>query len=344
MEIGLVILNGLLIVGVVGLALIIWAHGEVSTGVVVAASALTLRLNSMTSWIMWALSSFFRQLGVVSEGMETISHPIEMVDIPEAKPLQITHGMIQIQSVSHHYGRKSGGLTDVSLTIHPGEKIGLVGRSGAGKSTLLKLLLRFYEVEAGHILIDGQSITNVTQDSLRKQIGMVQQEGSLLHRSIRENIIYGRETSCDEEMVKAAKQAEAHKFILNLTDMEGRSGYDAHVGERGVKLSGGERQRITLARAILKNAPILMMDEATSALDSEVEAEIQKTLYGMMKGKTVIAIAHRLSTIAQMDKIFVMDNGSIIESGTHQELLAKKGLYEGFWVRQSGGFINIEEK
>jgi len=344
MEIGLVILNGLLIVGVVGWALLLWAHGEVSIGVVVAASALTLRLNSMTGWIMWALSSFFRQLGVVSEGMETISHPIEMVDALKAEPLQITLGKIQIQGVSHHYGRKSGGLTDVSLTIQPGEKVGLVGRSGAGKSTLLKLLLRFYDIESGHILIDGQSISNVTQESLRRQIGMVQQEGSLLHRSIRENIKYGQESSCDEEMFKAAKQAEAHSFILNLTDMEGRSGYDAHVGERGVKLSGGERQRITLARAILKNAPILMMDEATSALDSEVEAEIQKTLYGMMEGKTVIAIAHRLSTIAQMDKIFVMDNGSIIESGTHQELLTRKGLYEGFWARQSGGFINIKEK
>ena len=344
MEIGLVILNGLLIVGVVGWALLLWSLGEVSIGVVVAASALTLRLNSMTGWIMWALSSFFRQLGVVSEGMETISHPIEMVDAPKAEPLKISHGKIEIQSVSHHYGQKSGGLKNVSLTIQPGEKVGLVGRSGAGKSTLLKLLLRFYDIETGQILIDGQSLSNVTQDSLRKQIGMVQQEGSLLHRSIRENIIYGRENSGDEEMIKAAKQAEAHNFILNLTDREGRSGYDAHVGERGVKLSGGERQRITLARAILKNAPILMMDEATSALDSEVEAEIQKTLYGMMEGKTVIAIAHRLSTISQMDKIFVMDNGSIIESGSHQDLLSKKGLYEGFWKRQSGGFINIQEK
>ena len=342
-EIGLVLLNGLLVVGVVGWALILWAQAEASVGIVAAATALTLRLNGMTGWIMWALSSFFRQLGVVSEGLETISHPIEMTDIKNAKPLKITNGLIEFKDLSHHYGRKSGGLSNVSLSIMPGEKIGLVGRSGAGKSTLLKLLLRFYEVESGSILIDGQSVSLVSQDSLRQQIGMVQQEGSLLHRSIKENILYGREEASREEMINATKKAEAHNFILKLTDMEGRLGYDAHVGERGVKLSGGERQRITLARAILKNAPILLLDEATSALDSEVEAEIQKTLYGMMEGKTVIAIAHRLSTIAQMDKIFVMDNGSIVESGTHTELLSKNGLYGSFWAHQSGGFINIEK-
>ena len=342
MEIGLVVLNGLLIVGVVGWALALWMQGEASIGVVAAATALTLRLNAMTGWIMWALSSFFRQLGVVSEGMETISHPIEMVDTSRAQPLTITEGKVEVQGLSHHYGRQSGGLSDVSFTIRPGEKIGLVGRSGAGKSTLLKLLLRFYDIEAGQIMIDGQSVSDVTQDSLRGQIGMVQQEGALLHRSIRDNILYGRADAGDQAMIQAARQAKAHEFILNLQDLEGRTGYDAHVGERGVKLSGGERQRISLARVVLKNAPILLLDEATSALDSEVEAAIQQTLYQMMTGKTVIAIAHRLSTIAQMDRILVMEQGRIVEDGTHADLLAKRGLYAGFWNRQSGGFIDID--
>ena len=342
MEIGLVVLNGLLIVGVVGWALALWMQGEASIGVVAAATALTLRLNAMTGWIMWALSSFFRQLGVVSEGMETISQPIEMVDTSRAQPLTITEGKVEVQGLSHHYGRQSGGLSDVSFTIRPGEKIGLVGRSGAGKSTLLKLLLRFYDIETGQIMIDGQSVSDVTQDSLRGQIGMVQQEGALLHRSIRDNILYGRADAGDQAMIQAARQAKAHEFILNLQDLEGRTGYDAHVGERGVKLSGGERQRISLARVVLKNAPILLLDEATSALDSEVEAAIQQTLYQMMTGKTVIAIAHRLSTIVQMDRILVMEQGRIVEDGTHADLLAKRGLYAGFWNRQSGGFIDID--
>ena len=342
MEIGLVVLNGLLIVGVVGWALALWMQGEASIGVVAAATALTLRLNAMTGWIMWALSSFFRQLGVVSEGMETISQPIEMVDTSRAQPLTITEGKVEVQGLSHHYGRQSGGLSDVSFTIRPGEKIGLVGRSGAGKSTLLKLLLRFYDIETGQIMIDGQSVSDVTQDSLRGQIGMVQQEGALLHRSIRDNILYGRADAGDQAMIQAARQAKAHEFILNLQDLQGRMGYDAHVGERGVKLSGGERQRISLARVVLKNAPILLLDEATSALDSEVEAAIQQTLYQMMTGKTVIAIAHRLSTIAQMDRILVMEQGRIVEDGTHADLLAKWGLYAGFWNRQSGGFIDID--
>ena len=342
MEIGLVVLNGLLIVGVVGWALALWMQGEASIGVVAAATALTLRLNAMTGWIMWALSSFFRQLGVVSEGMETISQPIEMVDTSRAQPLTITEGKVEVQGLSHHYGRQSGGLSDVSFTIRPGEKIGLVGRSGAGKSTLLKLLLRFYDIETGQIMIDGQSVSDVTQDSLRGQIGMVQQEGALLHRSIRDNILYGRADAGDQAMIQAARQAKAHEFILNLQDLEGRTGYDAHVGERGVKLSGGERQRISLARVVLKNAPILLLDEATSALDSEVEAAIQQTLYQMMTGKTVIAIAHRLSTIAQMDRILVMEQGRVVEDGTHADLLAKRSLYAGFWNRQSGGFIDID--
>jgi ATP-binding cassette subfamily B multidrug efflux pump len=343
MDVTLVTLNGLLIVGVVGWAILLWVNGSASVGIVAAATALTLRLNAMTGWIMWALTSFFRQLGVVAEGMETIAQPIDLVDAPNAKPLDLTEGRIEIDGVSHHYGRGSGGLDRVSLTIRPGEKVGLVGRSGAGKSTLVKLLLRFYDVEGGRILIDGQDIRLVTQDSLRSHIGMVQQDSALLHRSVRDNILYGRPDATEDEVREAARQAEAHEFIETLEDPQGRSGYDAHVGERGVKLSGGQRQRVTLARVILKDAPILLLDEATSALDSEVEAAIQETLYGMMEGKTVIAIAHRLSTIAKMDRILVLDDGRIVEEGTHAELLEQGGLYSSFWDRQSGGFIGTEE-
>ncbi|SLN43433.1 ABC transporter ATP-binding protein [Ruegeria meonggei] len=342
MDVVLVTLNGLLIVGVVGWAIALWMQGSASVGVVAAATALTLRLNAMTGWIMWALTSFFRQLGVVAEGMETIAQPIDLLDAPDAKPLQLTDGQIEIRDLSHHYGRRTGGLDHVNLTIQPGEKIGLIGRSGAGKSTLVMLLLRFYDVEQGAILIDDQNIAGVTQDSLRGHIGMVQQDSALLHRSVRDNLLYGRPEATEEQMIAAAKQAEAHEFILNLQDPQGRTGYDAHVGERGVKLSGGQRQRVTLARVILKNAPILLLDEATSALDSEVEASIQETLYGMMQGKTVIAIAHRLSTIAQMDRILVMDGGRIVEQGDHAELMVQGGLYAQFWARQSGGFLNTE--
>jgi ATP-binding cassette subfamily B multidrug efflux pump len=309
---------------------------------VAAATALTLRLNSMTGWIMWALTSFFRQLGVVAEGMETIAQPIALTDAPEAQPLALREGRIAIKGLSHHYGRAAGGLDNIDLEIAPGEKVGLVGRSGAGKSTLVKLLLRFYDAERGVIEIDGQDITRVTQDSLRLSIGMVQQDSSLLHRSVRDNILYGRPGASEAEMIRAAKQAQAHEFILGLSDPQGRQGYDAQVGERGVKLSGGQRQRVTLARVILKDAPILLLDEATSALDSEVEAAIQDTLYGMMEGKTVIAIAHRLSTIAQMDRILVMDQGRIVEEGSHDALLAQGGLYAGFWARQSGGFLDAD--
>ncbi|WP_299639166.1 ABC transporter ATP-binding protein [uncultured Ruegeria sp.] len=342
MDAVLVTLNGMLIVGVVGWAIALWMQGSASVGVVAAATALTLRLNAMTGWIMWALTSFFRQLGIVAEGMETIAQPIDLIDAPDAKPLQLGKGEIQIRDLSHHYGREAGGLDHINLTIQPGEKIGLIGRSGAGKSTLVKLLLRFYDVERGAILIDGQNIANVTQGSLRSHIGMVQQDSALLHRSVRDNILYGRPDASEAQMIAAAKQAEAHEFILDLQDPQGRTGYDAHVGERGVKLSGGQRQRVTLARVILKDAPILLLDEATSALDSEVEASIQETLYGMMQGKTVIAIAHRLSTIAQMDRILVMDAGRIVEEGTHSDLLAQGGLYAQFWARQSGGFMNPE--
>ncbi|WP_209598979.1 ABC transporter ATP-binding protein [Ruegeria sp. HKCCSP351] len=342
MDAVLVTLNGVLIVGVVGWAIALWMQGFASVGVVAAATALTLRLNAMTGWIMWALTSFFRQLGIVAEGMETIAQPIDLLDEREAKPLRLTRGEIQIRDLSHHYGREAGGLDHINLTIQPGEKVGLIGRSGAGKSTLVKLLLRFYDVERGAILIDDQNIAGVTQDSLRSHIGMVQQDSALLHRSVRDNILYGRPDATEAQMIAAAKQAEAHAFILDLQDPQGRTGYDAHVGERGVKLSGGQRQRVTLARVILKDAPILLLDEATSALDSEVEASIQETLYGMMQGKTVIAIAHRLSTIAQMDRILVMDGGRIVEEGAHSDLLAQGGLYAQFWARQSGGFMNPE--
>jgi ATP-binding cassette subfamily B multidrug efflux pump len=255
----------------------------------------------------------------------------------------LERGRIEVKALSHHYGREAGGLDRVDLMIQPGEKVGLVGRSGAGKSTLVKLLLRFYDAEQGAIEIDGQDIRHITQDSLRSHIGMVQQDSALLHRSVRDNLLYGRPDASEEAMIAAAKQAQAHAFILDLEDPEGRKGYDAHVGERGVKLSGGQRQRITLARVVLKDAPILLLDEATSALDSEVEAAIQDTLYGMMEGKTVIAIAHRLSPIAQMDRILVMDQGRVVEQGSHAELLAEGGIYAGLWARQSGGFLGDSE-
>ncbi len=343
MDLALMVMNGVLIVGVVGYALWLWFGASATVGVVAAATALALRLNAMSGWIMWAISTFFRELGVFKEGMETISQPITLVDPAGAKALPDVKGRIEIQGLTHHYGRKSGGLRDVSLTIEPGQKIGLVGRSGAGKSTLVKLLLRFYDVEAGRILIDGADISQVTQDSLRRQIGMVQQDNSLLHRSVRDNILYGRPDATEVEMIDAAKRAEAHEFILGLEDSEGRTGYDARVGERGVKLSGGQRQRIAIARAMLKDAPILLLDEATSALDSEVEAAIQDTLYGLMQGKTVVTIAHRLSTIAQMDRIIVMDRGEIIEDGSHDALLSQNGIYASLWSRQSGGFLGEDE-
>ena len=344
MDLALTVLNGFLIVAVTGWAILLWYQGNATLGTVAAATALVLRLNNMTYWIMWAFSSLVQALGVVQEGMETIAQPIALVDRPGATPLQFREGKIDIQSISHHYGRGSGGLQNLSLTIQPGEKIGVVGRSGAGKSTLVKLMLRFYDTESGRILIDGQDIAGVTQSSLRQQIGMVQQDSSLLHRSVRENILYGRPDATDEEMIAAAKRAEAHDFILTLEDPQGRRGYDAHVGERGVKLSGGQRQRVALARVILKDAPILILDEATSALDSEAEAAIQDALYGVMQGKTVIAIAHRLSTIAAMDRIVVLEDGHIAEQGTHAALLAQNGLYARFWARQSGGFIGLEEE
>lgn len=342
MDVTLVLLNGLLIVAVVGWSLWLWSGGLASVGIVAAAAALTLRLNAMTGWIMWAVTNLFQNLGVISEGMETIAQPITLKDAKTAANLTVTSGAIELRGLSHHYGRGCGGIDALDLQIPEGQKVGLVGRSGAGKSTLVKLLLRFYDAEAGQVLIDGQDIGTVRQDSLRQAIGMVQQDSSLLHRSVRDNIVYGKPSVTEDQMIAAAKQAEAHDFILDLQDGQGRRGYDAQVGERGVKLSGGQRQRISLARVMLKDAPILLLDEATSALDSEVEAAIQATLYGLMEGKTVIAIAHRLSTIARMDRIIVMDEGRIIEDGTHDELLALGGQYAGFWTRQSGGFIGTE--
>lgn len=342
MDAFLVTLNGLLIVSVIGWAIYLWTNGSASVGVVAAAAALVMRLNAMTGWIMWAVTSFFRELGVVSEGMRTIAQPLNLVDTADAKPLTVRNAEIRFTNLSHHYGKLSGGLDQMNLTIRSGEKVGLVGRSGAGKTTLLKLLLRFYDIESGKIEIDGQDISRATQDSLRRHIGMVQQDSSLLHRSVRDNIRYGSKGASDAEVIAAAQKAQAHEFIMGLQDPSGRSGYDAEVGERGVKLSGGQRQRIALARVILKDAPVLLLDEATSALDSEVEAAIQDTLYKMMSGKTVIAIAHRLSTIAHMDRILVMDDGKIVEDGTHNALIAKGGLYAGFWARQSGGFINVD--
>lgn len=340
---GLVALNGVLIASVVGWALMMWTDGSATVGIVATAGALALRINSMSGWIMGSLTSFFRNLGVISEGMESVAQPISLVDDTAATELTLSHGEIRVESLSHHYGRGAGGIDNVSFTIAPGEKVGLVGRSGSGKSTLVKALLRLYDPEQGQILFDGVDIKTITQASLRAQIGMVQQENSLLHRSIKENLLYGRPDASDEQVLCAAVQAEAHEFIEDLRDSFGGHGYDAQVGERGVKLSGGQRQRIALARVILKDAPVLILDEATSALDSEVEAQIQNTLYGMMQGKTVLAIAHRLSTIAQMDRIIVLDKGHIVEQGSHAELIEQAGLYASLWQHQSGGFIDVSE-
>jgi ATP-binding cassette subfamily B multidrug efflux pump len=322
-----------------GVVLWLWTRGEVGIGAVAAATAMALRLNGISHWVLWEFAALFEHLGTVEDGVRTLSRARTVVDAPSARPLRVTTGEIRFEHVRFAYGGVRQVIEDLSLTIRPGEKIGLVGRSGAGKSTIVNLLLRFYDVEGGRILIDGQDIAQVTQESLRAHIGMVTQDTSLLHRSVRENIVYGRPDADDARMVAAAQRAEAHEFIQELSDLAGRRGYDAHVGERGVKLSGGQRQRIAIARVMLKDAPILLLDEATSALDSEVESAIQQSLYRLMEGKTVVAIAHRLSTIAAMDRLIVMDEGRVVEEGDHRSLLARGGLYARLWEHQSGGFI-----
>ena len=350
MEFALYSLNGVLIVAASWLAILLWGDGLVSTGAIAAVIGLVIRIVSMSGWVMWTISGIFENIGVVHEGMETISKAQSVIDAPSAASLAVSKGEIRFDGIGFHYGKGVSGAPDqpgrvienLSLNIKPGEKVGLVGRSGAGKSTLVNLLLRFYDLESGRILIDGQDIKTVTQDSLRAQIGLVTQDTSLLHRSVKDNILYGRPDAGDAAVAAAAEQAQAAEFIPALEDMKGRKGYLAHVGERGVKLSGGQRQRIAIARVLLKNAPILILDEATSALDSEVEAAIQASLKTLMSGKTVIAIAHRLSTIAAMDRLVIMDEGRIIEEGSHNELLKRGGLYADLWARQSGGFLARE--
>ena len=336
-------MNALLLVGTAAIGLALWAEGLVGAAVVATALPLAWQITNTAGWVSWEVSGIFENVGVVQEGMQTIAVPHTSVDRPDAKPLEVSRGEIEFEDVTFGYGRKTVCRSKkFFLSMKPGERIGLVGRSGAGKSTLVNLLLRFHEVEGGRILIDGQDIAGVTQESLRAAIGMVTQDTSLLHRSIAQNIRYGRPSATDEQVVAAAKKAQADGFIRDLVDWKGRTGYEAHVGERGVKLSGGQRQRIALARVILKDAPILVFDEATSALDSEVELAIQEQLLDLMEGKTVIAIAHRLSTISRMDRLIVLDQGRIVEAGTHAELLALGGHYEKLWHHQSGGFLAEE--
>ena len=336
------VLSVLLIGCTTGVTLWLWTGGHVGVGAVAAATAMALRLNGMSHWVMWEMASLFEHVGTVQDGMGTLARARTVVDRPEATPLQVTRGEVRFEHVGFSYGGTRKVIDDLSLVIRPGEKIGLVGRSGAGKSTVVNLLLRLYDLQEGRITIDGQDIAGVTQESLRRHVGMVTQDTSLLHRSVRDNIVYGRPDASDADMQRAAERAEAQDFVLGLTDPKGRKGYDAHVGERGVKLSGGQRQRIAIARVMLKDAPILLLDEATSALDSEVEAAIQTSLYKLMEGKTVVAIAHRLSTIAAMDRLVVMEHGRIVEQGDHHSLLAAGGIYARLWEHQSGGFLGEE--
>ncbi|WP_417710095.1 ABC transporter ATP-binding protein [Roseibium aggregatum] len=343
LNIVLVFINMLLLTSVGGLAIVLWQAGTVTIGEVTIAVAFVLRLQGMSHWILWELAGLFENIGTVQDGISTISREREVVDVKDAKALTVNQGEIRFEGICFHYGKEAGVIEDLSLTIHPGEKIGLIGRSGAGKSTLVNLLLRFYDLEGGRILIDGQDIAHVRQDDIRAKVGVVTQDTSLLHRSIFENVAYGRPDATREQVLAALEKAHALSFVYDLEDMEGRKGLDAHVGERGVKLSGGQRQRVAIARTLLKDAPILALDEATSALDSEVEVAIQESLFDLMKGKTVIAIAHRLSTIAAMDRLIVMDKGRIIEEGSHQELLERGGLYAQLWDHQSGGFLSSVE-
>ncbi len=332
-------LNYLLVFAVGAASIYLWSLSAVSVGAIAIAVSIALRLNGMSQWVMWEISGLFEHLGTVSDGINTIARPQTVTDEQGAETIEVSKGAIEFKDVTFHYGKGGGVIENLSLDIKPGEKIGLVGRSGAGKSTLVNLLLRFYDLESGAILIDGNNIEQVKQESLRAQVGMVTQDTSLLHRSVRDNILYGNPDATEEQLQAAIKKAEADLFIDDLQDMHGRKGLDAHVGERGVKLSGGQRQRIAIARVLLKDAPILVLDEATSALDSEVEAAIQQSLYQLMEGKTVIAIAHRLSTIAAMDRLIVLDEGKIVEQGTHKELIARNGIYSQLWNHQTGGFL-----
>lgn len=336
------ILSMLLIISSCGIALWLWTKGEIGLGGIAAVTAMALRLNGISHWVMWEMTSLFEQVGTVQDGVNTLSLPHNVPDVSNAPDLRVVRGEVRFEAVDFSYGGQRKILDQFSLHIRPGEKVGLVGRSGAGKSTIVNLLLRFFDVEGGRILIDDTDISQVTQNSLRANIGMVTQDTSLLHRSVRENILYGRPDATEADMLLAAKRAEADEFIEKLSDPKGRNGYDAHVGERGVKLSGGQRQRIAITRVMLKDAPILLLDEATSALDSEVESAIQSSLYRLMEGKTVVAIAHRLSTIAAMDRLIVLDEGRIVEEGDHQTLLKNGGLYAALWAHQSGGFLGEE--
>ncbi|MFP4538408.1 MAG: ABC transporter ATP-binding protein, partial [Dichotomicrobium sp.] len=332
-------MNGVMMVATVGLALFLWSQQFITLGSIAVAAGLVIQINNMSGWTMSVVTNVFENIGQVQEGIKSISKPLRLTDAADARPLKVTQGEIRYEGVAFHYGQAGGLIDKLDLTIQPGEKVGLVGRSGAGKSTLVNLLMRFHDLEGGRILVDGQDIAHVTQESLRHQIGMVTQDTSLLHRSVIDNIRYGRPEASDAEVFEAARRAHAHDFIPDLRDWKGRKGYDAHVGERGVKLSGGQRQRIAIARVLLKDAPILVLDEATSALDSEAEAAIQEQLYNLMQGKTVIAIAHRLSTIAMLDRLVVMDEGAIVEQGTHDDLIRHGGIYAQLWSRQSGGFL-----
>ncbi|WP_313463927.1 ABC transporter ATP-binding protein [Stutzerimonas nitrititolerans] len=335
-------MNGLLIVGTGALALWLWSEALITTGAIALALGLVIRINNMAEWIMWVVNGIFENVGTVQDGMKSIVRPRDVLDPEDARPLQVEQGGVRFDDVHFHYGKQGGVIGGLSIDIRPGEKIGLVGPSGAGKSTLVNLLLRLYDLESGRILIDGQNVAEVSQESLRANIGVVTQDTSLLHRSIRDNLRYGKPDADEEELWAAARKARADAFIKTLDDSQGGLGFDAMVGERGVKLSGGQRQRIAIARVLLKDAPILVLDEATSALDSEVEAAIQESLDALMEGKTVIAIAHRLSTIARMDRLVVIDKGQLIEAGTHAELIARGGLYARLWQHQTGGFVGVD--
>ncbi|MDQ6646003.1 MAG: ABC transporter ATP-binding protein/permease [Pseudomonadota bacterium] len=336
-------LNGILIVGTSALALWLWSEGRITVGAIALSTGLVIRINNMSGWIMWVVNGIFEDVGTVQDGITTISQPRTVQDRDGAMPLQVTNGAVHFEHIHFHYGKQGGVIAELDLAVRAGEKIGVVGPSGAGKSTLVNVLLRLYDLEAGRILIDGQDIAACSQESLRSQIGVVTQDTSLLHRSIRDNLLYGRPDASESQIIQAVRKARAEEFIPTLSDGDGRHGYDALVGERGVKLSGGQRQRIAIARVLLKDAPILVLDEATSALDSEAEAAIQESLDVLMRGKTVIAIAHRLSTIARMDRLVVLDKGVIVESGTHAELIAHGGLYARLWQRQTGGFVAAED-